>query len=1667
MVLDTTDVPFRYLTPESPGTQPASSVNGKKSSKHVSQKESSTPQSTVKTEITQKNDLQPPVASLPEYNVQPSSQVLQAVVPRALTASELAGVQYIPHSSVQTSARPQGMPGNGARTVSIDQRQKGDAAVMALQSLLHEIFSADDVFDADASHHSRYLTVVDTDDGRVSMLQPTAQATLDEAIVTVEKCARLDSIPVEDVMRIQKLNERAVSSASNLQLGIGGDWSPDDEQFWLHKVEQAGFGLLAARTMIRVMNAGRQEKELQSEDHVRIVLDLLKTVIDTAIVPIVEERSFLGEKVRGGDKPQQNPKFVFATNHRASLKPLLGGVNKSFRLLARFLSRVNVEETAISSIVYMCKTLIFAENAATDKESVFGTQPFELTRKYAMDVLGRVFTRYPGQRRYVIDEVLLSLEKLPATKQSARQYRLQEGKSIQLVSALLMRFVQTSAMQDSSALLLQSKAEAGDDEDADGSDVDMSDADSDAEGNQLFAASNNRGTSKDLAAVISPLRDAALDNARYIVNVLLARASKTAKNSDEPYRKLMDIFTEDFLTVLGTSDWPAAELLLRSMLIRIITLAEDPKQSVPARNLGFELMGTMGSSILALQLQARSACRNVDTNESPLVKAMVASFRNAEANNKDVDTHSLLSFNGPYRFVLEYLRARDSNNDAQLQTAKGFLLVQWADELCSARAASVDSDNSDVSDQSRDLKDKLRNMIVDPQWLEENYEFQDPSTATGKFASLLVTTNLAFCKGFPRLFSALVNALTDDHTQVKSRAIRSILTVVEKDPDALARNLGLLSKIVAGMEDKSSMVRDAALGLIQKFLTLRPELAGRVQPFVQKRTADATPGIRKKAYKVLKDLYLANDGPVKSSLQTDSQLGVRAGVANTLIEGMEDSDDSVLELVRTVLEELWFTPFHGLSLQGDNAVQTKLKYRLQAQLLTRCVSHGKAGGREVQVCARMESLVREVLTKSKSASDNQRVCKIIIEVLFDGIIDPADIPGSPSPDLILMTLAIFAKACPSLMDAAQLERLEPYTNNLSQNDDLDVYRSVLTILRHAMPHVRNLSQDVLRQLQNSLMKSVTKMPRPELPAVAACLWTITSELGNLERMSNLMISALGNLQKMGRQDLTADTASATRVVRLMGIVGQFGNVCDLESQLAAFLEKLPQSKSKSVAGLAIEVIYPFTVPQQPLDVREAAMDAICSIAQRWPKMFLRKDVGLAFNKILQEKVHSLEEIFVSGLEGFFASLTMPTEAQQEEAAAPVTGRERLAKTYIATEQDGASSELAQKFLKDIIRIAESSADNLALTATKLIASILQQGLPHPKECGPTLVALETSPNAMIAQVAWKEHRVMHQKHETTIEKEYVRSIQRSLTYQQNVVGDPTGFTGSSPPKAKLHYFWDVLKAGKLKVRQKFLANIVQKLEFEPVRLDIRNNTTPELMLARYVCENLAFLDYDRIDDLLKVVFALEKMFASVGTPVAQSIESEILKLNIPSTVAPDPMAIGTMLEETTDAPVDPTRLKALALSSQILLIISETRTYILRLWLLQKVARNVKGAVKENSKAPSRATNAPALTDAYIRSIATLMQPAVTAEEQRTRCEQFVEAMNIDSEAKIPSDDEDDIALGGADVSGSEGRSATPPGGKRKRKSGGSMQTTPRKRGRPRKSSVSKGADDDDEGEWA
>lgn len=58
----------------------------------------------------------------------------------------------------------------------------------------------------------------------------------------------------------------------------------------------------------------------------------------------------------------------------------------------------------------------------------------------------------------------------------------------------------------------------------------------------------------------------AIKNASHVVNYLIGRAIGTTKTGDAPYRVLLDIFVEDFISVLGLPEWPGAELVLQQVL---------------------------------------------------------------------------------------------------------------------------------------------------------------------------------------------------------------------------------------------------------------------------------------------------------------------------------------------------------------------------------------------------------------------------------------------------------------------------------------------------------------------------------------------------------------------------------------------------------------------------------------------------------------------------------------------------------------------------------------------------------------------------------------------------------------------------------------------------------------------------------------------------------------------------------------------------------------------------------------------------------------------------------------------------------------------------------------------------------------------------------------------
>ncbi|EMC91726.1 hypothetical protein BAUCODRAFT_27989 [Baudoinia panamericana UAMH 10762] len=1670
MVLQTTDVSYRYLTPESPERSLPAEI-------HIIGEHEAAALPTPDAHFRHSNPSI--VSSVVDQHVEVAKgsqsaqiNVLNAVViPKSLTPAQRAEYQYMSSEqgalgdSTPSKGRHEHLA-NGYRTVSVDQKHKSDLAVQNLENLLFEIFATEDQLQPDTSgiaavQSNPLFTFCEVEGSLKQVLLPDAQARLESLLQKVNANGRMESVATDSLVRVQRLCENAVAATEGISLRIDGDMSEQDVEHWLSRLAVAERGVVAARTLLRIMGAGAYIKELQSEEYLRLTITTVHQVYETCILPIVEDRYADGDKIKGSkDALPANASFAFAMSHRLSLQALLNATTKTLRILGDFLAMVEVEETSLSSVEALCNRLLFAENASHERDSVFGIQSFETTRRCAMDVIAKDFAKYPHQRQAILDSILLTIDKLPATRQSARHYRLQDAKPIQLVSALLMRLVQTSAIHEGEAELDKSKSvrttsAETDHEDNDGADSELEENEDDA---IKPTPKNKRNHPEDLYPLVKPLHDAAQLNASFIVRLLVQRALQSSKSSDEPYRRLLDIFTEDFLAVLGSSDWPAAEMLLRTLISHMVNIAEGSKSAVPARTLALELLGTVGTGILELHIAARATARSVDSEGNDLGQGLVDLVERLEIG--DVDVGALASFSGPYRTVVEYLQTRDLE-DAQLRSAQGYHLMQWALLVCGGREVSADSEYG-TSKPIENLQDKLSSMIQDLHWLEDHEDYPNVSPSQGRLAAIVVTLSSKLCKAFNRIFGILLGAMSSQLPRVKSRALKSVVALLEKDPSILDRNAYVLNHILRCAIDPSPLVRDSAMSLIADCVKYRPTLSTMLYERVIARTRDSSIGVRKRAIRLLKDLYLSNQ-PVH----------MRAAIADAIIGRIDDNEESIIELARQTMEDIWFLPFHHIKLNGEDAINARLQYNAQASLLIRTTEASEDSSETLQ------SLIKRVTSQPKLADAHTSVCRHLVRILSDGIIDNADIPDSPDQASILRCLAVFAKSSPKLFTAGQLERLEPYAQNLSKSDDLDVYRSAITILRHVMPHQAALKHDFLQKLQTALLSSVSKLPKSELSEVVPCLWTINGMLDNIERLATFTISALKGIYSMQNVDFAAQPQAVVKASKLMVIVGHFGKACKFDERLPMFKTTFSWYKGGTVAGLMMDIVCPFTAPGQISTIRQASLEAVGMVCQSWPELLLRADVVAALETVLNEHNHDLEEVLLSGLATFFSTGDAPIETGG--TTVPDTGieagQERLGNTYVAADKDRAAISLTRRFLPQIVRIALSSTDELSSIAARIIVSINRQGLTHPKESGPALVALETCPDKAIATMAYIEHKAQHSKHESLFDKEYMRAVQQAFEYQRDVFQDTTGHI-SQPPVSKLHMLWDVLKAGKAQVRKKFLTSLTQKLDFKLDTLDVYDVQTAHLDFVRFSAENLAFFDYDKVEELLLLLSAMEKVFSSTGTAVAQAIESEVLKLHL-NTVGGAETACDITTESQAavfdTASIIPARMLQLAIAAQVCSLIWETRSYLRRLWNMQRHVAKSKNSGKDSNRAPTRVTNTSVLTDAYVQRVNEIMDANSTPESQRAICSSFVELISIDSDVRVASDDEEDREeMFQAEDTPSEGTSRKSPslpasgGGRGRKRKSASTNASPRKRGRlsgVRRRSVSIKVDEGDEDE--
>ncbi|KAE8166382.1 sister chromatid cohesion C-terminus-domain-containing protein [Aspergillus tamarii] len=1598
MMLDSTDIAFRYPTPsqteDEKRSQKASSWNSKA---HAANK--STP------------------APYNQHNNMLSN--LSVVIP-------IKPIHPDADNRVISKRRKLNTDDDNLAAIRLkDQKEEADAALVKLQDLLHEIFEAEDQLEpgmtsaTTAEHPNAVFLAPRALDISGSVLSSDIHSRLQKAIRKVVGFNRLQDIPSDYLNRIQKLCEKPVIAAQSPDLRLEDPSNDSEAQEWLKKIDDMHNALLAVGTLLLTMSGSQTERDLCPEDLIEAIPNVLNQTFDHCVIPAVEARP-------GGKEARH---FEFFSSQKRVIGGLIQQSKKALALFADFLSRIDVSDGTVTAAEFFACKLIFVENSHTEKDSAVGFQKYESVRRGAMDVLAKVFSKYPAQRPFILDEILVSLEKLPSTRQSARQFKLADGKNIQLLTALVMQLVQTTALDVPTSRSSRTKSklppsgDGGEDEQLDN----PRGREDDDDGTEL--------TMEQLATKVNRLYDNAVRSAQYIVKFIVQRAMTSTKTGDQPYRNILDLFTEDLIGVLGSTDWPAAELLLRIMASHMVGIADLDKSPATAKSMALELLGWMGSAISDLIVTAQHLLPTMEESDSELTDFLKQLFD--DYSGRVLHPQDLVVAEGPYRMTLEYFLQVRHLDDWQLTSARGYYLAQWAKSFCSVYYNADERDDITYDDMTENLVDLFAKLFSDPLWLETHKHFNNISAAHGRFSYIVTVLNSSFCKAFDTILKVLLNSIASDQAKVRSRSLKSVIYMLEKDPSLLDRDTSVMHVILRCATDASPMVRDSALSLIAKCISLKPKLEEDGCRSILTCAADPTAGVRKRCIGLLKDIYLKT-----------SRTELKLAIIDSFLQRTGDLEESVSTLARQTFEEIWLAPFYEFVDSAQDGPKLKVGLGERVTLFVSLVQRSETALETLGGC------LRKILSdSSKSSTSNFKVCKAMVSTMFEKLVEDSD-AGKEFQQALLQTITVFAKANAKLFRPDQLETLHPYIGHLATAEDLFLFRSVVVIYRCVLPYLSSSHNTLLKEVQNDLFKSVAKLARSELNEVMACLWTINGVLQNTDRLVKLTISVLKPIQHYKNIDLAdnANMAVLARAKSYIRIAGCVGRHCDLEKYEPHFKNAFPSWNGGSVAGLMVDSIIPFTLPKQPLELRVMALESLGSICQSWPAQFSRDESRRILSMVFKENNPSLQNIVLRAFADFFAM----HEGKAEKSVLPSAetldqeSSTRLGGSLKASDNDGAAALIAQHFLQNMLRVAQSRQDSYALTAIELIASINRQGLVHPKECAGVLVSLETSTIPSIAKVAFETHKMLHQQYESMFEREYMRAVQEAFYYQRDVVGDSTGAL-NRPYVAKLAPLFEIIKISNSRYQKKFLSNLCAKVNFELKKLDTTGNPPEHLLLSRFVAHNLAFFEYAQLSELVPTIGCMERIVASTGTVVAHAIETELFSAKLEQ-LQGEGVAIPTADPPPHLVPlqqINPQALRQLATAAAALSMLWEARTYLRRVYGVTAHVRNkeAKSASKELNKSATKVhgVTGDKCWDAINRNMASLE----SEENMVSKCREFATLLAIDDEFKVDDDMDAEVDDGVTDMDdpAAPGTSSGPRPMKRKSSMSG-QNPTKRPRGR-------------------
>ncbi|XP_066195554.1 nipped-B-like protein isoform X9 [Sylvia atricapilla] len=1221
----------------------------------------------------------------------------------------------------------------------------------------------------------------------------------------------MDKLSTDKTVKVLNILEKNIQDGSKLStlLNHNND-TEDEERLWRDLImERVTKSADACLTAINIMTSPNMPKAVYIEDVIERVIQYTKFHLQNTLYPQYDP-VYRVDPHGGGVLSSKAKRAKCSTHKQRVIVMLYNKVCDIVSSLSELLEIQLLTDTTILQVSSMGITPFFVENVS------------EL-QLCAIKLVTAVFSRYEKHRQLILEEIFTSLARLPTSKRSLRNFRLNSSDTdgepmyIQMVTALVLQLIQCVVHLPSAE----------------------KDSNSEEESNKKV----------DQDVLITNSYETAMRTAQNFLSIFLKKCG--SKQGEEDYRPLFENFIQDLLSTVNKPEWPAAELLL-SLLGRLLVHQFSNKSTEMAlRVASLDYLGTV-----AARLRKDAVTSKMDQGSLARILKQVS--------GGDDEIQQL------QKALLDYL---DENTeiDASLVFSRKFYVAQWfrdtTMETEKAIKSQKDEDSSEGTHHAKDVE--TTGQIMHRAESRKKFLRSIIKTAPSQFSTLkmnsdtvdyedacLIVRYLAsmrpFAQSFDIYLTQILRVLGENAIAVRTKAMKCLSEVVAVDPSILAR-LDMQRGVHGRLMDNSTSVREAAVELLGRFVLCRPQLAEQYYDMLIERILDTGISVRKRVIKILRDICIE-----QPTFPKITEMCVK------MIRRVND-EEGIKKLVNETFQKLWFTP----TPHHDKEAMTRKILNI-TDVVAACRDTGYDW---------FEQLLQNLLKSEEDASYKpvKKACTQLVDNLVEHILkyeeslSDSDNKGVNSGRLVacITTLFLFSKIRPQLM-VKHAMTMQPYlTTKCSTQNDFMVICNVAKILELVVPLMEHPSETFLATIEEDLMKLIIKYGMTVVQHCVSCLGAVVNKVTQNYKFVwacfNRYYGALSKLKNQHQEDpnSTILTANKPALLRSLFTVGALCRHFDFDQ------EDFKGSSKVNIKDKVLELLMYFTKHSDE-EVQTKAIIGLGFAFIQHPSLMFEQEVKTLYNSILSDKNCSVN-LKIQVLKN------LQTYLQEEDTRMQQADRDwkKVAKQEDLKEMgdisSGMSSSIMQLYLKQVLEAFFHNQSNVRHFALNVIALTLNQGLIHPVQCVPYLIAMGTDPEPSMRNKADQQLVEIDKKYAGFIHMKAVAGMKMSYQVQQAIntcPKDPVrGFRHDESSSALCSHLYSMIR-GNRQHRRAFLISLLNLFD---------DTAKTEVNMLLYIADNLACFPYQTQEEPLFIMHHIDITLSVSGSNLLQSFKESMVK----------------------------------------------------------------------------------------------------------------------------------------------------------------------------------------------